>query len=119
RIRILKFFSISQKFFKKRTFIHQTLTIVLRVAKKLLRDPVIKSRYDTSNNDTSNKDYPSRGHQPLVGLAGVINIKGLEKVLTNPHKMIAMRKSINYFIRLCDCCVSGKQEPAFIGLADL
>jgi hypothetical protein len=33
--------------------------------------------------------------------------------LTNPRKRATIRTSINY------CCVPGKQEPAFAGLADL
>ena len=33
--------------------------------------------------------------------------------LTNPRKRTTIRTSINY------CCVPGKQEPAFVGLADL
>ena len=36
-----------------------------------------------------------------------------KKDLTNPRKRATIRTSINY------CCVPGKQEPAFVGLADL
>jgi len=36
-----------------------------------------------------------------------------KKDLTNPRKRTTIRISINY------CCVPGKQEPAFVGLADL
>ncbi|MHC1770150.1 MAG: hypothetical protein AB9907_00180 [Flexilinea sp.] len=39
--------------------------------------------------------------------------------LTNLRKKDTKRISINYIIPLWDCCVPGKQEPAFIGLADL
>ena len=40
-------------------------------------------------------------------------IKLVKKYLTNPRKRTTIRISINY------CCVPGKCEPLFVGLADL
>jgi hypothetical protein len=39
--------------------------------------------------------------------------------LTNPRNRATIRTSINYRVPLWDRCVPGKQEPAFVGLADL
>ena len=39
--------------------------------------------------------------------------------LTNPRNRATIRTSINYRVPLWDRWVPGKQEPAFVGLADL